>query len=65
MSRKPAEVQGMNTCISVISKMNETPSVAVFDVRFKDSLPPIKGEVSYGRKSYGRKHPVRRIDKQA
>ena len=24
--------------------MNETPSVALFDLRFKDSLPPIQSE---------------------
>ena len=26
--------------------MNETPSVALFDLRFKDSLPPIQSELN-------------------
>ena len=39
ITRTLTKVEGDNA--NVISKMNEIPTVALFDLRFKDSLPPI------------------------
>ena len=48
---KPLKYGQINeAATSILSKMNDTPSVALFDLRFKDSLPPIASDLMEEKK---------------